>query len=153
MREACFNYLSLGGIYSSGPVSLLSGLNPRPLSLVFHFFAVAIYAVGRLLLPFPSPHRIWIGARIISVCSFSLPYFFKIYCRLFFGNLFLIISNSKYLFPGCIWNYLSYYKSRRCKANVLPCHCSCILQKLLWSTKNENTLRQLTCAGSTRDIP
>ncbi|XP_044510076.1 squalene monooxygenase SE2-like isoform X3 [Mangifera indica] len=69
MREACFNYLSLGGIYSSGPVSLLSGLNPRPLSLVFHFFAVAIYAVGRLLLPFPSPHRIWIGARIISGAS------------------------------------------------------------------------------------
>ena len=25
MRQACFDYLSLGGIYSSGPVSLLSG--------------------------------------------------------------------------------------------------------------------------------
>lgn len=67
MREACFDYLSLGGICSTGPVSLLSGLNPRPLSLVVHFFAVAIYGVGRLLLPFPSPKRIWIGARLISV--------------------------------------------------------------------------------------
>lgn len=67
MRQACFDYLSLGGVFSTGPVSLLSGLNPRPLSLVLHFFAVAIYAVGRLLLPFPSPRRMWIGARLISV--------------------------------------------------------------------------------------
>lgn len=69
MREACFDYLSLGGVFSTGPVSLLSGLNPRPLSLVVHFFAVAIYGVGRLLLPFPSPKRLWIGARLISGAS------------------------------------------------------------------------------------
>ena len=67
MRQACFDYLSLGGIFSNGPVSLLSGLNPRPLSLVLHFFAVAIYGVGRLLLPFPSPKGIWIGARLVYV--------------------------------------------------------------------------------------
>lgn len=67
MRQACFDYLSLGGVCSEGPISLLSGLNPRPLSLVLHFFAVAIYGVGRLLIPFPSPYRIWIGARLISV--------------------------------------------------------------------------------------
>ncbi|KAK4348570.1 hypothetical protein RND71_031325 [Anisodus tanguticus] len=69
MREACFDYLSLGGVFSEGPVSLLSGLNPRPLSLVCHFFAVAIFGVGRLLLPFPSPKRLWIGARLISGAS------------------------------------------------------------------------------------
>ncbi|ESW32951.1 hypothetical protein PHAVU_001G031600 [Phaseolus vulgaris] len=69
MRQACFDYLSLGGLFSEGPVSLLSGLNPRPLSLVLHFFAVAIYGVGRLLLPFPSPKRVWIGARLISGAS------------------------------------------------------------------------------------
>ncbi|KAK1323961.1 hypothetical protein QJS10_CPA02g00060 [Acorus calamus] len=69
MREACFDYLSLGGVFSNGPVALLSGLNPRPLSLVLHFFAVAIYGVGRLLLPFPSPKRLWIGARLISSAS------------------------------------------------------------------------------------
>lgn len=72
MREACFDYLSLGGAFSNGPMALLSGLNPRPLSLVCHFFAVAIYGVGRLLIPFPSPKRIWIGARLISVCIYFL---------------------------------------------------------------------------------
>ncbi|KAK8522326.1 hypothetical protein V6N12_056038 [Hibiscus sabdariffa] len=66
MRQACFDYLSLGGVFSNGPISLLSGLNPRPMTLVLHFFAVAIYGVGRLFLPFPSPTRIWIGARLIS---------------------------------------------------------------------------------------
>ncbi|KAL5556747.1 hypothetical protein UlMin_038983 [Ulmus minor] len=69
MRQACFDYLSLGGECSSGPVALLSGLNPRPLSLVLHFFAVAIYGVGRLLLPFPSLKRMWIGVRLISSAS------------------------------------------------------------------------------------
>nr|AGC82087.1 squalene epoxidase 1 protein [Azadirachta indica] len=69
MRQACFDYLSLGGVFSSGPIALLSGLNPRPLSLVLHFFAVAIYGVGRLLLPFPSLKRMWIGARLISSAS------------------------------------------------------------------------------------
>ncbi|MED6111044.1 Squalene epoxidase 1 [Stylosanthes scabra] len=69
LRQACFDYLSLGGLCSQGPISLLSGLNPRPLSLVAHFFAVAVYGVGRLVFPFPSPKRIWIGARLISSAS------------------------------------------------------------------------------------
>ncbi|XP_027179092.1 squalene epoxidase 3-like isoform X1 [Coffea eugenioides] len=69
MREACFDYLSLGGVCSNGPIALLSGLNPRPLSLVLHFFAVATYGVGRLLTPFPSPKKLWIGARLISGAS------------------------------------------------------------------------------------
>ena len=70
MRQACFDYLSLGGVFSNGPIALLSGLNPRPLSLVLHFFAVAVFGVGRLLLPFPSLKRVWIGARLISVCIY-----------------------------------------------------------------------------------
>ncbi|CAK7336991.1 unnamed protein product [Dovyalis caffra] len=69
MRQACFDYLSLGGVFSNGPISLLSGLDPRPLSLVLHFFAVAIYGVGRLVLPLPSPQRIWTGTRLISGAS------------------------------------------------------------------------------------
>ncbi|XP_066314010.1 squalene monooxygenase SE1-like [Miscanthus floridulus] len=74
MRQACFDYLSLGGVFSNGPIALLSGLNPRPLSLVAHFFAVAIYGVGRLMLPLPSPKRMWIGARLISgACGIILP--------------------------------------------------------------------------------
>ncbi|KZV50022.1 Squalene monooxygenase isoform 1 [Dorcoceras hygrometricum] len=69
MRQACFDYLSLGGIFIKGPVSLLSGLNPCPLSLLLHFFALAVYGVGRLLLPFPSPKRILLGARLLSGAS------------------------------------------------------------------------------------
>ncbi|THG05026.1 hypothetical protein TEA_014235 [Camellia sinensis var. sinensis] len=58
-----------------GPVALLSGLNPSPLCLILHFFAIAIYGVGRLLLPFPSPKRLWIAARLFlgaSAIIFSL---------------------------------------------------------------------------------
>ncbi|XP_027090957.2 squalene epoxidase 3 [Coffea arabica] len=65
LRQACFDYLSLGGVFSNGPVALLSGLNPKPLTLVMHFFAVAIYGVGRLLLPFPSLKRAFIGGKLI----------------------------------------------------------------------------------------
>ncbi|XP_076952614.1 squalene epoxidase 3-like [Bidens hawaiensis] len=65
MREACFDYLSLGGACSTGPVGLLSGLNPSPIGLVIHFFAVAVYGFGRLLLPLPTPKRLWIGVRLI----------------------------------------------------------------------------------------
>ncbi|KAK8964539.1 hypothetical protein KSP40_PGU012577 [Platanthera guangdongensis] len=69
IRQACFDYLSLGGTCSSG--ALLSGLNQRPLSLVSHFFAVAILGVGRLMFPFPSPKRMWLGARLITKQSIS----------------------------------------------------------------------------------
>lgn len=54
---------------------LAPGLNPRPLSLVAHFFAVPVYGIGRLILPFPSPKRIWIGARLLRVRPLS--YFFR----------------------------------------------------------------------------
>ncbi|OMP01392.1 Aromatic-ring hydroxylase-like protein [Corchorus olitorius] len=69
MRQACFDYLSLGGVFSNGPIALLSGMNPRPLNLILHFFAVAIYGVGRLLLPFPSFKRLSLGAKLISGAS------------------------------------------------------------------------------------
>lgn len=69
LRQACFDYLSLGHFFSSGPIALLSGLNPSPLNLILHFFAVALYGVGRLLLPFPSFERTWIGAKIVLVSS------------------------------------------------------------------------------------
>ncbi|CAI5951937.1 unnamed protein product [Closterium sp. NIES-64] len=66
MRQACFDYLQLGGACSEGPISLLSGLNPQPLSLVLHFFAVAFFALARLLLPLPKPGRVWLGACLIQ---------------------------------------------------------------------------------------
>ncbi|KAL5165177.1 Squalene monooxygenase [Glycine soja] len=71
LRQACFDYLSLGHFFSSGPIALLSGLNPSPLNLILHFFAVALYGVGRLLLPFPSFERTWIGAKIV-LCAFGI---------------------------------------------------------------------------------
>eukprot|EP00878_Enallax_costatus_P016143 GHUV01016932.1.p1 GENE.GHUV01016932.1~~GHUV01016932.1.p1 ORF type:complete len:460 (+),score=146.21 GHUV01016932.1:221-1600(+) len=54
MRQACFDYLAKGGACASGPVSLLSGLNPSPSLLVMHFFSVALYGVGRLMHPRPT---------------------------------------------------------------------------------------------------
>ncbi|KAJ6296570.1 hypothetical protein OIU78_022312 [Salix suchowensis] len=69
MKEAFFNYLSLGGVFSDGLMALLSGLNTNPLSLVFHCFAMLAYAVGSLLLPFPTPKRMCIAARLILVGS------------------------------------------------------------------------------------
>lgn len=74
MRQACFDYLRLGGMYSAGPVSLLSGLNPRPSVLVMHFFMVALYGVGRLLLPRPSIRGVWISVLLIySACCIIFP--------------------------------------------------------------------------------
>lgn len=72
MRQASVDYLGRGGIYTSGAMALLSGLNPRPSSLIFHFLAMAVFGVGRLLLPFPSPKRLWIGAKLIWVRAFSI---------------------------------------------------------------------------------
>ncbi|KAJ6409407.1 hypothetical protein OIU84_008994 [Salix udensis] len=67
MRQACFSYFCLGGAFSDGLMSLLSGMNPSPVSLVFHCLALAVYTVGRLLLPSPKPTRIWMASRLILV--------------------------------------------------------------------------------------
>ncbi|XP_020579137.1 squalene monooxygenase-like [Phalaenopsis equestris] len=74
MRQACFDYLSLGGTCSTRFAALLSGLNLRLMSLVTHFFAVAIFGAGRVLFPFPSPKRMWIGAQLIAgACGIIFP--------------------------------------------------------------------------------
>ncbi|KAK8561167.1 hypothetical protein V6N12_048241 [Hibiscus sabdariffa] len=67
VQLAFFGYLRLGGVFSYGVSAMLSGLCPRPLSLAFHIFAVALYGVGRLLLPFPSPKRLWDGVKLFWV--------------------------------------------------------------------------------------
>jgi squalene monooxygenase len=67
MRSACFDYLSLGGVCSAGPISLLSGLNPRPSVLVQHFFMVALFGVGRLLLPRPSLRGLYMAIALLAV--------------------------------------------------------------------------------------
>ncbi|KAM4865276.1 squalene monooxygenase [Thomomys bottae] len=45
LRKACFLYFQLGGECVAGPVGLLSVLSPKPLVLIGHFFAVAVYAI------------------------------------------------------------------------------------------------------------
>ncbi|KAL4348591.1 hypothetical protein GQ457_17G001840 [Hibiscus cannabinus] len=69
MQQAYFGYLGLGGALSNGVSAVLSGLCPRPSSLAFHFVTMTIYGVGRLLLPFPSPKRLWNGAKLLWVAS------------------------------------------------------------------------------------
>ena len=49
LRQACFEYLSMGGCYAAGPIGLLSGLTPKPAVLAMHFFMVAFFAVGRVI--------------------------------------------------------------------------------------------------------
>lgn len=58
LRDACFDYLSLQGMFSAGPLGLLSGLCPKPMVLVVHFFFVAGFAVCQTLKPYPSISRI-----------------------------------------------------------------------------------------------
>ncbi|KAG7476181.1 squalene monooxygenase [Solea senegalensis] len=45
LRKACFQYFKLGGECVAGPIGLLSVLTPRPMTLIGHFFAVALYAI------------------------------------------------------------------------------------------------------------
>lgn len=48
LREGCFKYFELGGECINGPVSLLSGLAPKPMLLIGHFFAVALFSIYAL---------------------------------------------------------------------------------------------------------
>ncbi|XP_054897755.1 squalene monooxygenase [Poeciliopsis prolifica] len=45
LRKACFRYFKLGGSCITGPIGLLSVLSPKPMTLIGHFFAVALYAI------------------------------------------------------------------------------------------------------------
>ena len=60
VRDACFAYFPYFGTDTLG---LLSGLNPSPLALSGHFFAVAGFAVGQLLWPVPTPWGLWGAVR------------------------------------------------------------------------------------------
>ncbi|KAL6224982.1 hypothetical protein ACLB2K_003836 [Fragaria x ananassa] len=71
LQQAIFGYLRLGDVFLA-IYALFAGLNPHALSLVLHLIPVVTYTVGRLLLPFPSPKRMWLGARLIWV-RFSSP--------------------------------------------------------------------------------
>jgi squalene monooxygenase len=49
LQSACFGYFRLGGRCASTPVGLLAGLVREPLTLIGHFFAVALYAMVLVL--------------------------------------------------------------------------------------------------------
>jgi len=67
MRQGCYDYLSSGGFRTSGMMALLGGMNPRPISLIYHLCAITLSSIGHLLSPFPSPLRIWHSLRLFGV--------------------------------------------------------------------------------------
>lgn len=103
MRKACIAYLGMGGEFTNGPVSLLSGLRPYPGYLMFHFFAVALFGVCRVLLPFPTPRKIINAYRLLSAASnivvplvrYELHYFIS------FAILTFFILGVRKCFPFC----------------------------------------------------
>ncbi|KAK6805555.1 hypothetical protein RDI58_003340 [Solanum bulbocastanum] len=62
MREACYGYISLGGIFKNGLAA-----NPKPISLAFHLIAIGLYAAARLLLPFPTPKAVCRVTKLLYV--------------------------------------------------------------------------------------
>ncbi|KAL0725750.1 hypothetical protein Bca4012_040349 [Brassica carinata] len=67
MRQGCYDYLSNGGFGASGLMALLGGMNPRPLSLIYHLCVVTLSAAAQLLSPFPSPLGIWHSLRLFGL--------------------------------------------------------------------------------------
>ncbi|XP_063054153.1 squalene monooxygenase [Engraulis encrasicolus] len=77
LRRACFHYFKLGGECISGPVGLLSVLTPKPMTLIGHFVAVALYAIY-----FSFKSESWLtkprallksGAILYRACTVMLP--------------------------------------------------------------------------------
>ncbi|KAG2240200.1 hypothetical protein Bca52824_090961 [Brassica carinata] len=66
MRQGCFDYLSSGGFRTSGLMALFGGMNPRPLSLIYHLLVITLSSIGQLLSPFPTPLRIWHSLRLFG---------------------------------------------------------------------------------------
>ena len=74
LREACIQYLKLGGASSAGPVGLLAALTPKPLVLVSHFVLVALFAIRNAVLPLPTPARVMQSWRLMQVaCTILMP--------------------------------------------------------------------------------
>jgi len=69
MREGCFAYFPH---YGSDCLAILSGLNPSPHSLVFHFFAVAGFTVWKLLTPYPTIPKIFQGFSTFKAAFFVI---------------------------------------------------------------------------------
>lgn len=65
MRSSCYDYLFAGSMFSNGPLSLLSGLNPRPSVLIIHFFMVAFFGIGQQM-QHPYPSKLWLSVRLLA---------------------------------------------------------------------------------------
>ncbi|KJK73715.1 putative squalene monooxygenase [Metarhizium anisopliae BRIP 53293] len=53
LRQGCFEYFKRGGNCVDGPAGLLGGIIRKPLTLVYHFFAVAFFSIWILFLSRP----------------------------------------------------------------------------------------------------
>ncbi|KVH93409.1 Squalene epoxidase [Cynara cardunculus var. scolymus] len=69
LRSACFSYLTLGHWFTDGLMAIFSGLDQRPVALFLQGTMMGAYIVGRLLMPFPSPKRLWLAAKLIPIVS------------------------------------------------------------------------------------
>ncbi|XP_056865930.1 squalene monooxygenase 1,2 isoform X1 [Raphanus sativus] len=67
MRQGCFDYLSSGGFRTSGLMAVFGGMNPRPLSLIYHLSVITLSSIGQLLSPFPTPLRVWHSLRLFGL--------------------------------------------------------------------------------------
>lgn len=54
LKNGCFRYLQCGGRYKEEPCGMLAGLIRSPWVLIYHFFAVAFYAVWLVLADAPT---------------------------------------------------------------------------------------------------
>ncbi|EOA22647.1 hypothetical protein CARUB_v10003339mg [Capsella rubella] len=66
MRQGCYTYLSRGDFGTTGMMTILGGMNPHPLTLVFHLVGITLTSMGHLLYPFPSPRRLWQSLRLLA---------------------------------------------------------------------------------------
>lgn len=63
-----------GGSALSGPIALLSVLDPRPVVLLYHFFAVAFYATFDVFRSVSLPRALWLSGCIIGrACAIIFP--------------------------------------------------------------------------------
>ncbi|XP_048058855.1 LOW QUALITY PROTEIN: squalene monooxygenase [Megalobrama amblycephala] len=81
LRRACLCYFQLGGECVSGPVGLLSVLNPRPVTLIGHFFGVVLYAVYLNIKAEVRQDRAGVLLRSMGIiyraCAIIFPYIFS----------------------------------------------------------------------------
>jgi squalene monooxygenase len=80
LQQGCFEYFQCGGNCIDGPVGLLGGIIRRPLVLIWHFFAVALYSIWILFRNasvWRWPRQSIEGGRVfVKACLVLFPYIF-----------------------------------------------------------------------------